>query len=395
MNKFLLLFFTCLSLLPAGAQSSKKKNEKPDPVFRVPMEAAHWQFDSTKAEFVTHRSVKAIRNKTKVPYQVFLQNHTFTEGTIEFDVELTGMGFPGISFRMSPDQKNGENFYIRSFGPVTPEVRTTLQYAPIVAGISMWDLADEYQTGATIHQQGWNHVKLVVAGRKMNVYVNDMQRPALHVPYLEASTNAGGIALSGNVIYANLTIDPRRPTEIGEGVGNGLLDADTRYIRNWQVHGPIDFPFGREPIVPLPSMYGTLAKSEVPDSTARWETINADRRAVVNLTPLFGATVRDGRRLAWLKTTFYAEKTGEKTLNLGFSDEVWVLVNGQITYVGKNYFGTPAARNDGRCMIENAVIRLPLKEGKNEILVGLANYFYGWALIARLADTEGIRWKKE
>lgn len=391
MTRILFLLLTCLSVSPLVAQNPKKSAAKSDPILRIPMEPAYWQYDSTRAEFITHRSVKAIRNKPKTAYQVFLKNHTFTEGTIEFDVELVGMGFPGISFRMSPDQKYGENFYIRSFGPVTPEVRWTIQYAPIVDGVSMWDLADEYQTGATIHQEGWNHVKLVVADRKMNVYVNDMTHPALHVPYLEASTTSGGISLSGNVIYANLTVDPRRPAELGTEPTYPPLATDTRYLRHWQATGPINFPFGREPIYPLPSMYGTLAKSEVPDSTARWEAVDANRRGIVNLTPLYGSTERDGRRLAWLKTTIYSDKAQEKTLNLGFSDEVWLLVNGQITYVGKNYFGTPNAKNDGRCTIENATIRLPLKQGKNEVLIGLANYFYGWGIIARLADTDGIR----
>ena len=35
-------------------------------------------------------------------------------------------------------------------------------------------------------------------------------------------------------------------------------------------------------------------------------------------------------------------------------------------------------------------LMLPLVEGENEILIGVANYFFGWGLIARLDDTEGI-----
>jgi hypothetical protein len=44
-----------------------------------------------------------------------------------------------------------------------------------------------------------------------------------------------------------------------------------------------------------------------------------------------------------------------------------------------------------RCTIENASIKLPLNEGENEILIGLANYFYGWGIIARLDDMNGIK----
>jgi hypothetical protein len=100
----------------------------------------------------------------------------------------------------------------------------------------------------------------------------------------------------------------------------------------------------------------------------------------------------DGRRLAWLKTKIQSDRAQERILSLGFSDEVWVFVNGQIVYVDKNYFGTPNAKlPKSRCTIENASIKLPLNEGENEILIGLANYFYGWGIIARLDDMNGIK----
>jgi len=35
-------------------------------------------------------------------------------------------------------------------------------------------------------------------------------------------------------------------------------------------------------------------------------------------------------------------------------------------------------------------VKLPLKKDKNEIPIGLAAYFYGWGIIARLDDTPGI-----
>lgn len=355
------------------------------------MESTYWDFDSSKVEFVMHRSVKAARGKNNSYYQIFLKDQQFTDGTVEFDVELTGNGFPGINFRMSADKKNGENFYIRSFGPVPPEIRTTLQYSPIVDGVSMWDLADEYQSGASIYQEGWNHVKLVVFGRQMKVYVNDMKNCILHIPHLEAPTTAGSISLTGNVIYANFKIDPARPEELTSESGYNPVAADTRYLRHWQVNGAIDFPFGKDLVFPLPSMYGTLTKSDIPDSTARWDSIQADRKAMVNLSTRYGGVGNDGRRLAWLKTTIHSDQAQEKTLHLGFSDEVWLFVNGQIVYVDKNYFGTPNEKGKGRCTIENATVLLPLKQGKNEILIGLANYFYGWGLIARFADTDGIR----
>lgn len=360
---------------------------------KIPMQPSFWEYDSSKVEFIKHRDVAAVKNKNGSYYQIFLKDRTFSNGTIEFDVELVGMGFPGINFRTSADKKKAENFYIRSFGPVTPEVRTTLQYAAIIDGMSIWDLSDEYQAGATIYQTGWNHVKLVVSGKQMKAYVNDMVRPALYIPELEGETELGTISLTGNVIYANLVLKPNVTEGLPPQPGPISTYSDTRYIRNWELSPSKDFPFGKDIIMPLPSMHGKLNNSELPDSTTQWSPIQAEARGFINVSRKYGAADNDARRLTWLRTTINSNKAQERTLNLGFSDEVWVYINGQLLYEGKNYFGTPSQKNDGRCTIENSSFRLPLKEGKNEILIGLANYFYGWAIIARLDKMDGITFK--
>jgi hypothetical protein len=375
-----IVFKMCV-MLTIGARSQEIK---------VPMQAANWEHDSL-AEFVTHRGVPAIQGRNGSYYQVFLKDRVFSNGTIEFDVELTGAGFPGINFRMSPDRKNGDNFYIRSFGPVPPEARNTLQYAAIMDGMSIWDLSDEYQSGAVINQGAWNHVKLVINGKQMKAYVNDMSRPALSVPELEGLNESGGISLSGNVIYANLVIRPNANEGLPASPGYQTSANDTRYIRNWELSPQQEFPFGRDIVMPLPSMHGTLNKSELPDSSTKWVPIRAESRAIVNLSRKYGSADNDRRRMAWLRTTITSAKAQNKSLQFGFSDEAWVFLNGQIVFVGKNYFGMPQMKNDGRCTIDNSSFNLPLKEGKNELLIGLANYFYGWGIIARFENMNDIK----
>jgi hypothetical protein len=371
---YVLIFVTLL----ANAQEMK-----------IPMEAKFWLHDTASTQFITHRGVPAVKGKNGRGFQIFLKDKVFTNGIIEFDVELEGMGFPGINFRMSNDQKDGENFYIRSFGPVTPLVRTTLQYAAIIGGTSMWDLSDEFQSGATIHTTGWNHVKLVISGKQMKAFVNDIKKPALCIPEMEGRRESGKISLNGNVIYANFKVIPDK--SISPEITSDPTYNDTRYLRKWQVSEAKDFPFGKDIIVPLPSMYGDLVKSELPDSNTVWKPIEAENRAVVNLSRVYKSGVRDQRRLAWLKTSIYSEKVQERTLNLGFSDEIWVFINGQILHVDKNYFGTPGQKlPGGRCIIENSAIKIPLKQGNNVILIALANYFYGWGIIARMDSVEGL-----
>ena len=372
------------------AQKAKSTTE-----IKIPMQPAYWEYDTATTEFVNYKNTAVVKGKNGNGYQVFLKDHIFTNGTIEFDVELSGMGFPGINFRMSEDRKNGENFYIRSFGPVKPETRTTLQYAALMDGMSIWDLSDEYQSGATIYQNAWNHVKLVISGKQMKAYVNDMTKPALMVPELEGQRDSGTISFSGNVICANLVIKPGATEGLNPEAGYISAYNDTRYLRNWMVTAAKDFPFGREVIVPLPSMFGTLNNSELPDSATQWQSIKAESRGIINLSRIYGHKLNDARRLAWLKTTIKSDKDQEKILRLGFSDEVWVFLNGRILYIDKNYFGTPEQKTpQSRCTIENTSIKLPFVKDNNEIMIAVANYFYGWGIIARLDDTDGIEIEK-
>jgi len=75
----------------------------------------------------------------------------------------------------------------------------------------------------TIYEGKWNHVKLVIHGKQMKVYVNDTERAALHVPALEGITNSGGIALTGNVLYSNFIVRPNATEDLASNEGYGAM----------------------------------------------------------------------------------------------------------------------------------------------------------------------------
>ncbi|MBO9199551.1 MULTISPECIES: hypothetical protein [Niastella] len=393
MNPTFKKIFLILLLLPFVTVAMAQKKKAATQELTIPMEPAYWQYDSSGIDFIMNRNVKAIH--IKGPSPLVPKNLQFSNGTIEYDVEL-GYGFPGITFHQSEDGKKGDQFYLRYFGTTSPESRTTLQYAAIIDGMSMWDMTDEYQAGTTLNIPGWNHVKLVVSGKQMKAFVNNMDRPAMLVPYLEGNIEKGGISFSGGeVTIANLVIKPDVVEDLAPGPGYIPTYNDTRYLRHWQVSETSDFAYGKEILPTLPYMGGTRARATLPDSTTKWTPIAAEVRDLVNLTRIFGGVKNNNRRLVWLKTTIESDKEQERILHLGFSDEIWLFVNGQILYTDKNHFGSPGQKFPaGRCTIENTQVKLPLKKGRNEILIGLANYFYGWGIIARLDDTDGIHLPK-
>jgi hypothetical protein len=45
---------------------------------------------------------------------------------------------------------------------------------------------------------------------------------------------------------------------------------------------------------------------------------------------------------------------------------------------------------NGRISLDNCAFQIHLQKGENELLIGLANDFYGWGIMARLENIEGI-----
>ena len=127
-----------------------------------------------------------------------LKDITFSDGTIEFDVNTIGRGAPGIAFRQQ-DEGNFELLYLRP-DPSCPAFRAGMQYAPETHGVLHWDLFPQYQPRAPLRENGWNHIKMVVSRRRMNVFVNDAPSPTLEVGRLEGDQMKGGLRLQGQAL---------------------------------------------------------------------------------------------------------------------------------------------------------------------------------------------------
>ncbi|MEO0735067.1 MAG: hypothetical protein AAFZ52_19675, partial [Bacteroidota bacterium] len=140
-------------------------------------------------------------------------------------------------------------------------------------------------------------------------------------------------------------------------------------------------PQGREPLA-----------NDLPDGTADWQDITAERYGMVNLSRRFGATPRGERRIVWLKTVLTSAEAQRRQLAFGFSDEAYVYLNGQPLFQDKNLYNTPGMKAPrGRASLENTRFELPLAAGENELLIGVTNFFFGWGIVARLDDAAGIR----
>jgi hypothetical protein len=344
----------------------------------IPMTSDRWQTIFGKAEFKEHKGAAAvvmIEEGGVAPNDL-----TFRNGTIEFDADPSAMG-AGLGFRMRGlDTLEFLYFRPRENCATAPDC---VQYAPFTHEVLLWDVFPQYQSAAPLRQHEWNHVKVVVSGRRMNVFVSGATSPTLAVGSLEGDMQEGQVALIGPGAFANLKITPDAVEGLAPAAEADPTAADQRLIRHWQLAPFSELPDGKEPTI-----------AELPKPTAGWRPLSSERGGLVNITRVYGRPAKPPMRsLTWLKTTISSAASQSKNAAIGWSREVWVFVNGQRVYADKNLYQPPSARKppDGRLSLQNGSFVLPLKAGDNEVAVAIANNFYGWGLILQLDNLEGIR----
>ncbi|MFN8347074.1 MAG: hypothetical protein U0X91_18885 [Spirosomataceae bacterium] len=380
--KKLLHILLLLVTLPGFTQKKTTKPATADPKAIetiVPLTPEKWAFQAGKVEFVEYKGKKTMKVAPNSG-QVVLKDVIFKDGTIEFDVEPILPEFAQSIYFHRKDAKEQEIVYLRVGTIGNKLANTAIQYCPYFDGINMWDMYPQYQGPAPIQKDEWNHLKLVISGQQMRVYMNHQSQPVLEIPKLEGSLAEGSIAFEGAAHIANLQIKPNEIEALSPLEGADLTNHDANYLRKWALSTPTALPPGTE---------AYLGAQPKPD--AYLDSIVAERGGFVNLTRKFGGNRE--RKVIWLKTRITAKEAVKTKLQLGFSDEVWVFLNNQTVFVDKNLFQQAAMRKypEGRMSKDNAQFAINLKPGENELMVAVANDFYGWGIVARLESTEGLR----
>jgi hypothetical protein len=349
---------------------------------KIPMTADRWE-TKDNAKFETAEGYP-LGVMTVTRGVAILKDFQFRNGTIEFDVIPRGPMGAGIGFRRRDDDTY-EDFYLRP-RPNCDEAVDCIQYAPETHGVLLWDVFPQYQSPAPVEESKPNHIKMVISGRRMNIFVNPpgnggMVAPTLSIGRLEGDTLEGGILMQGPGTFANLTIAPDAVDGLSPEPLKDASDDDRQLIRSWMVSPPAILADGKEP-----------AYTEMPSEG--WTPLSAERGGLVDLSRGYGLVAgRKAMDLAWLKTDITSEKAQTKHVSFGWTREAWVFVNGKQVFADKNLYQPPAARKvpDGRLSLENGGFDLPLQKGHNEIVIALANNFYGWGVKLQLDDLKGLK----
>jgi hypothetical protein len=387
MKKLILILLSVGNMVFAQKNKTKIQSATPTPIdYTINLSPEKWEFKEGKVEFFDKSGTKAMRIKQGNQGAVMLKDLVFKDGTIEFDFEpaspMTLGSSPTVYFRGNAQKNDTEIFYIRA-RPNRPTANDAIQYCSILGGVNMWDMYPEYQGPASFEADKTNHLKMVISGQQMRVYVNDMNRPALQIPKLEGNSSEGMIAIDGGMVVSNMQVKPNIVDDLPNIAAPDLTDHDAQYLRSWLLTKPIDLPTGNE-----------VTPANLPKPETFTESIEAEAKGMINLTRKLGGN--NTRKVVWLKAKIKVAENQKNVMQLGFSDDVWVFLNNQMIFLDKNNYMQPPMRKypEGRISIQNAKVNLTLKQGENELLIAVANDFYGWGIIARLESMEGIEFVK-
>jgi len=340
----------------------------------IPFDSDRWEFtgESTVEDYLGKKSLHLAAGGTAV-----IRDSEFTDGTIEFDIAIPrGRGFPGAMWRLQ-DSKNYEEFYMRAHQSGNPDAN---QYTPVYNGLPAWQLyyGERFSTPIRYAFGEWFHVRIAVSGKHADIYIADMNNPALSVELLR-KIKPGKIGLKAGVIelethFANFSFTTDTP--VMKGTPNVPDNAPDGTVMSWSVSNTFDEK----------SLDGkfTLAES---DKNLTWTTLVCERTGLANLARVHG--IGENKNTVYARITVTSDKDQVKKLKFGFSDRIKAFFNDQLFYTGNDNYRTRDYRFLGTVGFYDELY-LPLKKGENELLMAVSESFGGWGVQAMFGDMEGI-----
>ena len=379
-----------LALCAFGFLLGSTAYAQPPQMLSVPVDSPRWDLQGeVKVTEYQGRKCLLLNGGAAI-----LKDFEMRDGVIDVDVATPAKrGFFGFDFRLDKDGMNYEEVYLRQHKSGLPDA---MQYTPVLNTGRNWQIYNGPGfTGAVdIPKDEWFHLRLEVTGAQAKLYVKDMDKnkPALVMDDLKSGVQKGQVALydlTGATYFSNFEV---RTTP----------DAP------WERHLP---PIPQDTLTKwsLSPSYDALARNlEHPLSAAEsdsihWQDVEAEPPGFVVLyryreAPHPKVTFQGdfskrlepqpGMKVLYARTAIDSDRDQVKKLEIGYSDDVSVFLNGKILYRGRSAQGFRDPGFLGIVNPENDTVYLPLKKGSNELMLAVSELGGGWGFICRLVELE-------
>ncbi len=360
----------------------------------IPFNTENWEINARGHLFDNYKGNQAIYLKNGIAW---LKEVEFQNGIIEFDVYMEERrSFSGIIFRVE-DRSNYEEIYLRGHLNGMPDA---MQYTPVNNGQSAWQLYHDQgravldgQIGWQVEHKGgynalfhypfgrWFHLKLIVSGTRADLYLDNQENPILQIRELKRGITKGGIGIKssrGAVYFANFSYQKKEEVTLTELPDIDANSLPKNIIPSWQ----ISTTFSEENIANKQKLSAALLTDK------KWTTLKAEATGLTNIAILYERNRKINTVFA--KVIIQSDSDQVKRLDFGYSDRVQVYCNQQIIYSGNNGYRSRDYRYLGSIGYFDSTY-LPLKKGRNELILAVSEGFGGWGLQGKLENFDGIR----
>jgi hypothetical protein len=310
------------------------------------------------------------------------------DGFVDVDVATSAArGFFGFVFRAIDDGANSEWIYLRQHKSGQPDA---MQYTPVLHTGLNWQLfSGPGFTGAVeIPRDEWFHLRLAVTGAQAKLFVGDMERPALVVDDLKSGIERGRVGivvLTGATCFAGLQVR----TTPDAAWQRRLPPTPPGTIVRWSLSPAYD-ALARDLERPLaPAEIAQIAWQDVDAEPPGLVLVNRYRESphprvsfATDWTKRFEP--QPGMQVVYARASIDADDDETRKLSIGYSDDVSVFLNGRILWRGRSAqnFRDPAFL--GIVDAGNDAVWLPLRKGRNELVLALSELGGGWGFVCRL-----------
>jgi hypothetical protein len=363
---------------PAGAQQA----------LSVPPDSPRWQLEG-QAKATEYQGRKCLYLDGGA---ALLKDLEMRDGVIDVDVATpANRGFFGIQFRIANDGADSEWVYLRQHKSGYPDA---MQYTPVLNTGLNWQIYNGpgFTASVDIPKDVWFHMRLEVVGAQAKLYVKDMDKPALVMNDLKSGVQKGLVGLNvliGATYFSNFEVreTPAAPWERHEP------PTPPGTLTKWSLSPSYD-ALARNLGRPLsPSERNAIHWQDVEAEPPGFVVINRYRESPhprVTFASDFSKRLepQPGMKVVYARATIVSERDQVKKLYIGYSDDVSVFLNDKILYRGRSAQNFRDPGFLGIVNPENDAIYIPLKKGRNELMLAVSELGGGWGFICRLADPE-------
>jgi len=382
------LTLSAITFLFASAAHSQVPPAQAPQTLSVPPDSPRWdlQGQAKPAEYQGRQSLLLDGGAA------VLKDFEMRDGVIDVDVATPAVrGFFGFDVRIPEDGSNYEEIYLRQHKSGLPDA---MQYTPVLSTGRNWQIYNGPGfTGAVdIPKDVWFHLRLEVAGAQAKLYVKDMDKPALVMDDLKSGVQKGQLALftlTGETYFSNFEVraTPDAPWQ------RHLPSMPPGILTKWSISPSYD--------ALQRNLERPLSASEI--AAIQWQDVEAEAPGFVVLyryrqAPHPRVTFQSdfstrlqpqpGIKVLYARTTVDSSRDQVKRLEIGYSDDVSVFLNGKILYRARSAQGFRDPGFLGIINLENDAVYLPLKKGPNELMLAVSELGGGWGYICRLTDLE-------